>query len=266
MERIGLIAGEGQLPVIFAQEARKKGVKVIGFGIKGMASPDLAGACDRIHWLGIDQIKKFFFLLLAERIKNIAMLGKVSKAVIYNSEKKDGYKLDLLKKSEDKKDYAILEKITAELEKRGIKVINSTDYLEPLLPEKGVLTKQIPSDRENDDIKFGFKIAKEIAGLDIGQTVVVKDKNVVSVEAMEGTDSTVKRSKDLSVEDFTVVKVSRPKQDMRWDVPVVGPDTVKLIAEYKGKILAIEAQRMFLVEKEKCLEIADNNGMSIVVM
>lgn len=265
MERIGLIAGSGRLPIIFAKKARSQGIKVIGFAIKGMASSDLGDACDRTHWLGPEQIRKFFFLLIAERIKKVAMLGKVDKSIIYGKINKSDKALNSLKNSENKSDYAILERITSEFEKRGIKVINGIEYLSDLLPSKGVLTKRAPTQKEYDDISFGFKAAKEIARTDIGQTIVIKDKSVVSIEAMEGTNRTIERAARLCG-GFVVVKVSRPQQDMRWDVPVVGPETVKLIAENKGKVLAIEEKGMFLVEKEASIEFADKNDISIVVV
>jgi len=265
MERIGLIAGGGKLPLIFAEEARKKGVKIIGFAIKGMALPEFDAACDKAHRISIKEIKKFFFLLLVERIRKIVMLGKVDKSVIYGGADASDEHLKRFEKAEDKSDYNLLDKITAEFEKKGIKVIDSIEYLSALLPAKGILTKRHLSEKEREDVSFGFEVAREIARLDIGQTVVVKDKNVVSVEAMEGTDRAIKRAAGICGEGFTVIKVSRPKQDMRWDVPVVGPDTVELIAENKGKVLAIEEKRMFLVEKDACVRIADKSDMSIVI-
>ncbi|MEE9499919.1 MAG: UDP-2,3-diacylglucosamine diphosphatase LpxI [Candidatus Omnitrophota bacterium] len=266
MEKIGLIAGSGRLPIIFAKKARSQGVEVIGFPIKGMASSDLGDSCNRIHRLDPEQVKKFFLLLVVERIKKVVMLGKVDKSIIYGKINKGDKALNSLKNSENKSDYAILERITFEFEKRGIKVINGIEYLSDLLPSKGVLTKRTPTQKEYDDISFGFKAAKEIARTDIGQTIVVKDKSVVGVEAMEGTNRTIARAAKLCGEGFIVVKVSRPEQDMRWDVPVVGPETIKLIAENKGKILAIEEKRMFLVEKEASIELADKNDISIVVV
>ena len=200
MEKIGLIAGSGKLPVIFAREARKKDTKVVCFAIKGMASPDLEEACNKVHWVGTGEILKTFFLLATERIKKIVMLGKIDKSLIYNNLKEEDEALNAFKNSEDKSDYNLLDKATQELEKRGVKVINALDYLTELLPSKGTLTKRYPSEKEKEDISFGFKIAKEIAQLDIGQTIIVKDKSVVSVEAMEGTDETIKRVKSHKIE------------------------------------------------------------------
>lgn len=266
MERIGLVAGGGALPVIFAKEARKKKAKVIGFAIRNVASPELEKVCDKIHWLGINQIKKFAFLLLVERIKKIALLGTVEKAIIYGSVKNDKEAGKIIKETNDKNDYSILSRITAEFEKKGVEVISGIEYLSDLLPSKGVLTEKSPSEKEYDDIDFGFKMAKELARADVGQTVVVKDRAVVTVEGMEGTDRTIERAGKLCGEGFVVTKVSRPDQDMRWDVPVVGPTTIKMMAAYRGKVLAMEAKKMFLVEKENCVQLADNNDISIVVV
>ena len=266
MERIGLIAGKGKLPVIFARKARKKGVKVIGFAIKEMALPEFDAACDKAHRLSIKEVKKFLFLLVVERVKKIVMLGKIDKSIIYRDIKKSEETLRVLADSKDKNDYSILGRITAELKKVGVEVISGLEYMGDFLPLKGVLTRHKPSRAEYEDINFGFKIAKEIAGMDIGQTVVIKDRSVVSVEAMEGTNRAIERAATLCGEGFTVVKVSRPEQDMRWDVPVVGSETIKLIAENKGKTLAIEEKRMFLVEKEASINLANDNNISIVVV
>ncbi|MFC1576369.1 LpxI family protein [Candidatus Omnitrophota bacterium] len=265
MERIGLVAGGGDLPIIFAREARKKGAKVIGFAIKGMAKPEFDGVCDRAHRVGFAEIPKFIFLLAAERIRKIALLGKIDKSVIYTQVKKGKKGRDIVDKSKDKSDYSILEKVTSEFEKRGIEVINGVEYLAALFPQRGVLTERRPSEQEVVDVEIGLRIAKEVARLDIGQTIIVKDKAVVSVEAMEGTDRTIERAAGICGAGFVVVKVSRPAQDMRWDVPTVGPDTVKCIVENKGKVLALEEKKMFLVDKEACVNLANQNDISIVV-
>ena len=268
MERIGLIAGSGDFPAIFAQEARKKGTKIIAFAMKDITSPDFGKFVDRIHWIDITkfQIQKFIFLLLAERIKKMVMVGKVDKAMIFK--KVDGNKEigEFLKSAKDSRDYSILEEVTHRFAKIGISVIDGLEYLSDLVPSKGVLTKRHPSESEREDIEFGMPIAKEIARLDIGQTITVKNKAIVTVEAMEGTDNTISRARELVGGDFTVIKVARPKQDMRWDVPVAGEDTIRLIAKYGGSVLAIEEKKMFLVDRESCIRLADASNISIVVV
>ncbi|MBN1353871.1 MAG: UDP-2,3-diacylglucosamine diphosphatase LpxI [Candidatus Omnitrophica bacterium] len=266
MDKIGLIAGGGDLPVILAEEARKKGVKVIGFAIKGMTSSALDKACARTHWFDPTQITKFKLLMLVENIKKVVMLGKVDKSIIYTKPKNGEKDLNLLKNSGDKSDYAMLDRITEEFTKRGIEVISGIEYLSDLFPPKGALTNRHPSERELVDISFGLEKAREIARMDIGQTIVVKDKTVISVEAMEGTDNAIKRGASLCGEGFVVIKVSRPQQDMRWDVPAVGAGTIDLIARNKGKALAIEEKKTFLVHPDICVRLADNNDMSIVIV
>lgn len=267
MERIGLIAGGGRLPIIFAEEARKKGAKVIGFAVKGMASPDFDAACDRAHRFNIGEVKKFFFLLLAERIKKVAMLGKIDKTFIYSRNLKvDAKGAKFLNDPKAKNDYSLLDRVTAEFKKFGVEVIDGVEYLSHLLPAKGVLTEKAPSENEKKDIEFGIAIARKIAGMDIGQTIVVKDRSVMAVEAAEGTDRTIQRAAELCTDRFVVIKVPRPEQDMRWDVPVVGPETVSLIAENRGSALALEEKKMFLIDKPACLNIANENNISIVVV
>jgi len=265
-KRIGIIAGAGDLPIFFAKKAKEKGTKVIGFAIEEMASPEFDAACDRTHRLGIGQIKKFILLLFTERIKKIVMLGKVDKSIIYRYMNKDDKAKEMLKESKDKSDYTLLDKFTSELKKIGVDVIDGVEYLKDFLPSKGILTNRKPTDAELEDIKFGIKTAKEVARLDVGQTIIVKNKSIVSVEAMEGTDSTIERAAKICGEGFSVVKVARPMQDMRWDVPVVGVDTIKIIAKNKGSVLAMEEKKMFLVDKETCVELADNKNISIIVL
>ena len=266
MKRIGLVAGGGKLPIVFAKKAHEKGITVIGFAIQDMALSEFDGECDRAHRVSIGDIKKFIFLLIAERIKEIVLLGKVDKTIMYRYLKKGEKAKQILETAKDKSDYSLLDRFTKELKKIGITVVDGMEYLEDLFPKKGVLTERKPNSKETEDIEFGAKIAKEIAGLDIGQTIIVKDKSVVSVEAMEGTDKTIERAASIANEGFSVVKVARPKQDMRWDVPVIGPDTVRCIAKNKGSILAIEKGKMFLVDQEDCVRIADENNISIVVL
>ena len=256
----------GKLPLVFAEAARKKGVTVIGFAIKDMALPEFDRACSKVHWFGTEELAKFAFLLLAERVKKIAMFGKVDKSVIYRMFNKGKALPEFLKKAADKRDYSLLEKITSEFKKVGVEVIDGSEYLKELSPPKGVLTKKRPSSEEESDISFGLGMAREIARLDIGQMVVVKNKSIVSIEAMEGTDETIKRGGALCGKGFSVVKVARPDQDMRWDVPLVGPDTIKAIASADGGVLAIEDKSMYMMEKDTCLELADRNDISIVVI
>jgi DUF1009 family protein len=266
MSRIGLIAGKGALPLEFAHSVKNAGEKVIVFALEGMASPEIEKIADKVHWVNVGQYKKFVFLLLKERIRQLAFIGKVQKNLIYEREDFDKEANVGLKNLLDRKDTSIFEEITKRLRMLGIEVIEATRYLSHMLPEKGSLSQETPDAQLEADISFGRKIAKKIAGMDIGQTVVIKDKSVVAVEAMEGTDATILRAKEVAGEGCVMVKVSRPEQDMRWDVPTVGPDTMAKLIENGFKALAIESGKMFLLEKEKTLKMADEAKIVLEVI
>ncbi|MBD3380346.1 MAG: DUF1009 domain-containing protein [Candidatus Omnitrophica bacterium] len=264
MAKVGLIAGGGTLPIEFILSAKNLGEKVVVFALNGMASKELEKLADRVYWLEINQYKKFLFLLLKERIRHIALVGKVPKNVVYSSsEGADEEYVKSLGGLPDRKDYSILEEVTRHLKKIGVEVVDNMRYLSHLIPEKSLLTDTQPDEMTMEDIKFGYDTAKRIAGMDIGQTVIVKHKAVVAVEAMEGTDAAIERAYDIAGEDCVMVKVSRPDQDMRWDVPTIGPDTIKLLARSKYSALAIESGKMYVVEKERVITEADAAGISI---
>lgn len=268
MDRIGLIAGSGNFPFIFAEEARKKGAQVIAFAIKGVTNPGFDKAVDRIHWIDVNHfnIPVFIALLLTERIKKIAMAGKIDKALIFSRFNKVKDIQEVLSITKDNTDYSILDDVTKRFNKIGVDVIDGLEYLGELLPQKGVLSKRQPAEEEKKDIEFGLKIAREIAKLDVGQTITVHNRAVITVEALEGTDNTIRRAKDLVKGPFTVVKVARPDQDMRWDVPMVGADTINAMVESGATALSMESGKMFFTEKNAALKIADENNISIVVI
>lgn len=268
MERIGLIAGGGKLPLLFAAEAKKKGALTIAFAIKDVTDPGIDNVSGKVHWIDTKKfrVQKFLFLLLAERIKKMVMVGKIDKSIVFERSRDNKDIGEVLKSAKDNMDYSILEEVTKRLKKIGVEVIDGLNYLSDLLPKKGVLTKRQPTKGEWEDVEFGIRLAKEITRLDIGQTIVVKNKSVVAVEAMEGTDEAIKRAGDLIKSDFTVVKIARPRQDMRWDVPLIGYETVRTMIECHARVLAIESGKMYFVEKEKTLKEADQHDISIVVL
>lgn len=267
MRKIGLIAGKGELPEILAYKMKENGIKVIGFALSGITDPSFGYSCHRVHWLKLGQLKKFLLLLFTEQIREITMIGKIDKSILFDRSVKEDKDVErILKSLKDNADYTILEKITKEFKKIGVKVVDGSVFMEDFLPEKGVLTKRKLLDAEKDDVSFGYRVAKELARLDIGQCVVVKDKTIVSVEAMEGTDMTINRAGKICGDGFVVVKVARPKQDMRFDVPCVGIQTIRVIAENKGRVLAIESRKTYLIDRTKCVKAADKNGISIVVV
>ncbi|MFH1791042.1 MAG: UDP-2,3-diacylglucosamine diphosphatase LpxI [Candidatus Omnitrophota bacterium] len=267
-DRLGVIAGSGRFPVIFVSEAKKKGCVPIVFAVRGITSEEIGEVADRVHWIDVEKfrVQKFIFLLIAERIKKMAMVGKIDKSMVFRRLDQNKDVEEVLKGTRDNMDYTILEEVTNRLAKIGITVISGLDYLSDLLPQKGVITERQPTEEEMRDVFFGMDIARELAGLDVGQTITVKNKAIVTVEAMEGTDLTIRRAGDLLGSDFVVVKLARPKQDMRWDVPLIGPETIRTMSGCQGRVLAIESGRMFLSEKEKTVREANINNISIVVV
>lgn len=267
MARIGLVAGEGKLPMVFSRVAKDKGDTVIAFALKGVTSPDLEGYVDKIHWIPWGSLQKAILLLATERIRKIIMLGKIKKDILFKDEGAlDKDAKSMLDKIKDKKDYAILNEINNILSKLGVEILDSTTYLKDLIPSKGTLTKREPSESEWADINYGRDVAKKLSGFDIGQTIVVKEKAVIAVEAMEGTDQTIARSGKIVAGGFVVVKVARPDQDMRFDVPLVGLDTIKTLAASGGKILALEAGKTLLMDKPEIIKLADEKNISIVII
>ncbi|MEI6863564.1 MAG: LpxI family protein, partial [Candidatus Omnitrophota bacterium] len=166
----------------------------------------------------------------------------------------------------DKKDLSILNGVANALKKVGVEVIDPTVYLKALVPSKGVLTEHKPSDKEMDDVKYGLTIARELAKFDIGQTIVVKDKTIIAVEAAEGTDATISRAGSLVKDGFVVVKVARPDQDMRFDIPLIGPDTLSSIERAGGTVLALESDKTFLIDKEELVKRADLRHIAVVIV
>ena len=267
MSRIGLVAGHGKLPVVFAEAARAKGDTVIAFGLRGATDEDLANHVDKIHWLEWGEFKKGLLLLAAERVSKIIMLGKIEKDKFFKEESKlDDEAKKLLKSVKDKKDYAILNGVTKILGTMGMEVINSATYLKDLIPSKGILTKRGPTAGEKADIEYGREVGLALSRFDIGQTVAIKDRTVISLEALEGTDETIERAGLLSGGDFVVVKVARPDQDMRLDVPLAGPDTVKALIKAKGAVLALEADKTLLLDRAEVIKLAEENNISVIII
>lgn len=267
MAKIGLVAGQGELPIVFAKKAKEKGDTVVALGIKGVTSDNLSDYVEKIHWFEWGDLKKAMLLTVTERIRKVTMLGKIKKEAFFKeSGKLDEEAKKVVKTAGGKKDYDILKGIANLMKTVGIEVIDPTPYLEELMPVKGVLTKRSPSSKEKEDIEYGRKIASELAKFDVGQTVVVKDKTIIALEAIEGTDETIKRAGQLLDGYFTVVKMARPDQDARFDIPLVGLDTVKVIAQYKGSVLALEEKKTLLMNKQEVISFADQNSIAIVVI
>jgi UDP-2,3-diacylglucosamine hydrolase len=267
VNKIGLIAGNGRFPIIFAESAKKKGVEIVAIGINEETSRELEKVVDKIYWLGVGELEGLLKILKEENIRSVVMAGQVKHKLLFDNNIKIDKKMQFLLGSlKNKKTDSIIGAVARLLGLSGIKVLSSIIFLSDYLPKKGVLTKVSPDERISKDIDFGRRIAKAIAGLDIGQSVVVKDMVVLAVESIEGTDETIRRAARYGKEGTVIIKVTKPRQDMRFDVPVIGPDTIKLLAEVKASCLAIEARKTLIIDKPETLRLAEASGVIIVAV
>jgi DUF1009 family protein len=265
MKKLGLIAGKGELPAAVASGARSQGYKVIAVALDPLADKSLSSYVDEIQWVNVGKFGELLESLKKSGVKEAVMAGKVSKTLLYKSKiTPDLRAMKLLFSLRDRSDDSILLAITREIEREGIKLLDITNFTTSLLTPEGVLTADTPTEDEWKDIAFGWKIAKEIGRLDIGQTVVVKNQAVMAVEAIEGTDEAIKRGGTLAGKNAVVVKVSKPAQDMRFDVPVVGLDTIKAMAEVHARVLSVEAMKSMILNRDDITKEAKKAGIAIV--
>jgi DUF1009 family protein len=263
--QIGIIAGMGELPVIIAKDARERGYKVITVALETLASLEMDSVSDEIRWVNPGKFGELIDILKKHQIKEAIMAGKVPKSLLFKSKiTPDLRAVKLLFSIKDKSDDAILNAITKELAGEGIEIIDTTKFSPHLLTPVGCLTRKKPDEEQWKDIEFGWKIAREIGKLDIGQTVVIKGKAVMAIEAIEGTDEAILRGGKWAGDGAVVVKVSKPQQDMRMDVPAVGPDTLKSMEKVNAKVLAMEAHRSMIVDRETVIRAAESAGIVIV--
>lgn len=263
-QRIGLIAGNGRFPIIFADNARRLGYTVSAVAHIGETAPELEQHVERIHWIKIGQFNKLIHALKEDGVQQAVMLGGVSKTHVFTTVRPDFRALALAGRLRTWKDDAILREVAAELEREGIQIRESTFGLTGILVEEGTLTKRSPTKKEWEDIDFGWDMAHEIGRLDIGQCVVIKDRVVVAVEAVEGTDETIRRAGALGREGVVVVKRSKPQQDLRFDLPAVGPNTIETMEAVHASVLALEAARTVLLDRDETLRKAERAGIAIV--
>lgn len=267
MKPLGLLAGNGRFPFLVAQEARKQGRRVVAVAFREDADPALEQVVDSFHWVFVGQLNRWVEIFKSEGVHEAVMAGLVRHSSMYADLRKfhpDMRALKVFWRLKDRKADTILTAVADELAKDGIKLIPSIQHLTHVLAPEGLLTRRRPTKDEMADIQFGFRLAKEMAGLDIGQTVCVKDKAVIAVEAMEGTDRCIRRAGELAQGNFTVVKVAKPRQDLRFDVPVVGLQTLETFQEAGGGILAVEAGKTLLFDQAQMIEWANGEKIGIV--
>jgi len=260
----GLIAGNGRFPFLVLEGARSQGIEMAVIALKEEASPELEQVAKRLHWVSLGELSKAIELMRREGVKRAVMAGQVKHNKIFSAIRPDWKLAKLLFSLPRKNTDSLIGAVAKVFEEEGIQLVDSTLFLKPLLPEAGVLTRRAPNEHEAADMEYGLVVARRLAGMDIGQTVVIADRACVAVEAMEGTDETIARAaRFANGKPLVVVKVSKPQQDMRFDVPVVGLPTVKGMGEAGATALAIDASRTLLFDRIRLIEMADAAGIAI---
>jgi DUF1009 family protein len=260
----GLIAGNGDFPFLVLEGARSRGIDMAVIAIREEASPALERAATRFHWISLGELGRGIDLLHQEGVKHAVMAGQVKHNKIFSSIRPDWRLAKLLLALPSKNTDSLIGAVAHVLEGEGIELVDSTKFLGSLLPTTGVLTRRAPDDAEAADIAYGRQIALQIAGLDLGQTVVIRDRACVAIEAMEGTDETIERAARIAGgQKLVVVKVSKPRQDMRFDVPVIGGKTIEVMRRANATALAIDAGRTLLFDRDALIREADEAGIAI---
>ena len=262
--RIGLLAGTGVVPVYFAKRAAKSGIRIVSVSFSDEINAKLEHLVDKAYSIGLGKTGKIFQTFKDENIIDLVMLGKVDKEIIFRPSFFDLRAVKFFKNLLSQEDKTLLLGVIREIEKEGFHVLDQKELLGEVFPGEGVLTERKPSNREMEEIEFGLPIAKKLADMEIGQTIVVKNKMVVAVEAIEGTDRALERGCELSRGKCIAVKVSRTNQDYRYDVPGIGPKTIESLINGKASVLALEAGRVMVVDQPRIVEMANQSNMSIV--
>jgi UDP-2,3-diacylglucosamine hydrolase len=267
--RIGLIAGNGHFPFLVLDAARRLGHDVTLIAIQEEASRDLEAAAAQepraeVHWVSLGHLGRAIEIMREAGVSQAVMAGQVKHAKIFSGILPDRLLLSVLLKLRARNTDALISAVAEVMREHGIELMDSTAFLSPLLARPGVLTKRAPTSDEEADLAFGYRVADHVAGLDIGQAIAVKSAAVVAVEAMEGTDGVIRRAGQLAGPGVTVVKVAKPGQDMRFDVPVVGLATITAMREAGAAVLSVDAGRTLMLDGDAVIAAADAAGMSIV--
>jgi UDP-2,3-diacylglucosamine hydrolase len=280
--KYGLIAGNGKFPFLVVEGAKRAGVSLSVAAIREETDPQIEGLADSVTWVGIGQLGKMIRFFKNEGVEQAIMAGQVKHVQIFSRAVPDARMLKMLLKLPRRNTHSLIGAVADELASEGIELIDSTHFLQDYLPQPGSLTKRQPDGRERQDIDYGLEIANEIARLDLGQTIVVRAKACVAIEAMEGTDATIRRAGEitrtqprgimrgrrvnLSGGQLTVVKVAKPNQDMRFDVPVVGVPTVESMLEAGATCLCISAGKTLMFDRDEMISLAEKNRIAIVAL
>ena len=262
----GLIAGDGSLPVKMAQYAKDNGFEVVCISLAKDNLSQLKKYCSKVYSCHPGEINKIEKIMTDEMIKQVTFLGKVHKRILLKIHKFDEKAIELLKNMKRLNDDEVMMLIVKEFEKHGISVLDQTIFIKNLMIPAGVLGKHKPTKEQMDDVNYGFWLAKEMGKVDVGQSVVIKDKMAMAVEAIEGTDVCIKRGSKLAKKNAVVVKVAKPKQDKRFDIPAVGLKTLKTMKHYGANLLAVEANETIIVDQEKVIKYADDNNIVLMAV
>jgi DUF1009 family protein len=260
---LGLIAGNGRFPFLVADAARRQGRRVVAVAIREETFPDLAGSVDAMHWVSLGQLGRCIEALKAEGVREAVMAGQVKHKQIFSDVVPDLKMMGLLARLAVKNTDSLIGAVADVLSREGIRLLPSTELLKEHMATPGAMTRRKPSKEERQDIDYGRQVARTLAGMDLGQTVVIKHRAAVALEAMEGTDEVIRRAARLAGPGTTVVKVAKPRQDMRFDVPVVGAGTLDVMREAGSRVLALEAGRTLLLEKAAFLDAAEDAGIAV---
>jgi len=265
---LGLVAGEGKLPAIMAQSAAARGYRVIALALSPEAASQVSPHCEKVHVIAPGQLTRNLKLAAEEGIRQAVFIGRIPKLnLLRNITKLDWMAIKELTKLPNFSDDTIQQAFGGIMENHGIKICAQSEFLRHLFPDVGVLTKRQPNAAEYADIEFGLKIAKDIAKLDIGQTVVVRDRIILAIEAVEGTDQAIRRGVELAQKPVTVVKVAKPDHDPRFDMPTIGMTTLNAMkASRPGGVLAIGAGETMVIDQDAVVRFANEQGISIVAV
>jgi UDP-2,3-diacylglucosamine hydrolase len=264
MATIGLIAGGGRFPLLFAESARRAGHRVVAAAHVNQTDPALEKLVDACTWVKLGQFGKVVDALRGAGCSQVVMLGSIAKARMFRDAFPDALGVQIMARLAVKNDDSILRAIAATLESKGLPVTDPVAYLQDRLAPEGVLGRREPSEEQWADVRYGLELARAIGRLDLGQTVVVKDRVAIAVEALEGTDACIRRGGELAREGAVVVKAVKPQQDRRFDIPAVGPDTVDAMREAGCQVLAVEAGATLVMDQGEMVRLADKAKIAIV--
>ncbi len=269
--KLAIVAGVGKLPFMVIRGAKGAGKEIYILGIKGLADPKLRELADRFDWVGIARVGKWVKLIKKFGADELILAGGVKKGEAFSKWRIWKYLPDFTtlkiwykRARNDRRNLAILNALACELKEKGIEVVNSTKYCEHVLADVGIMTKTKPEKWILEDIEFGWPIAIKIAELDVGQSIAVREKDIIAVEAIEGTDRMIERAGSLAPAGWVLIKVAQPHQDMRFDVPTVGPKTIEKLYKCNGKALVVEARKTIMIDKDEMIKLADKCKIPII--